>query len=124
MSQQEIARRRRESIKATEAYLRSCNEVSKEHPGREWRPKPSTTKPKARRLPKPVQVLQKAGHLAQLSASLSARRATNKPSGEACSEAGPSQASGVGLGASPMHVGVGGTSAAVPHARDGATIRV
>ena len=124
MSQQEIAWRRRESIKATETYLRSCNEVSKEHPGREWRPKPSTTKPKARRLPQPVRDLQKVGHLAQLSASLSARRATNERSGETSSEAGPSQASGMGLGASPAHVGDGATSAAVPHARDGETIRV
>ena len=134
MSQQEIARRRRESIKATEAYresiketeayLRSCNEVSKEHPGREWRPKPSTTKPKVRRLPKPAGDLQKVGHLAQLSASFSPRRATHEPSGETRSEAGPSQASGVGLEASLTHAGVGATSAAVPHARDGVSIRV
>jgi len=134
MSQQEIARRRRESIKATEAYresiketeayLRSCNEVSKEHPGREWRPKPSTSKPKVRRLKKPVRDLQKVGHLAQLSASLSPRRATHEPSGETRSVAGPSQASGVGLEASLTHAGVVATPAAVPHARDGATIRV
>ena len=124
MSQQEIAWRRRESIKATEAYLRSCNDVSKEHPGREWRPKPSTTKPKVRRLPKPAGDLQKVGHLAQLSASFSPRRATHEPSGETRSVAGPSQASGVGLEASLTLAGAGATSAAVPHARDGGTIRV
>ena len=120
ISQLELAKRRRESIKATETYLGSCNQVSKEHPGRltrERRPKPAT-QPKARRLPKPVQDLQKAGHIVQLGASLASRRASNEQSREG-SEAGPSHASGVGSSA----IQVAAASPSMPRT-GGATARV
>ena len=72
---QERGDRCRASIRETEQYLRSRDEVSREHPGRTTRERrPDAVRPNARRLPRPSQVLQRAGQLAHLSASLAARR--------------------------------------------------